>query len=84
MTLVDDRVQTSSDGYEIVLRFTNWLKLPVELTVTVETPADPAVMVRDDGLAASLNPETVRIATVTLVELVISLFVPPVPMTVTV
>ena len=83
MTLVDDRVQDSSDGYAMVLRFTDWLKLPVEVIVSVETPADPAAMVSEVGLAASLNPETVRIVTATLVELVISLFVPPVPVRVT-
>lgn len=84
MTLVEERLQLSSDGYATLLRVTDWLKLPVELIVTVERPVDPAVIVRDAGLAASLKPETVRIVTVILVELVISLFVPPVPVRATV
>lgn len=84
MTLVEDRVQTSVDGYATVLRFTDWLKVPVELMVSIETPVDPAAMVRDVGLAVTLNSEIVRTVTVTLVELVMSLFVPPVPVRVTV
>lgn len=82
--MVEERLQLRSDGYATLLRFTGWLKLPVELIVTVETPVDPAVIVRDVGLADILNPETVRMVTVRLVELVMSLFVPPVPVRVTV
>jgi hypothetical protein len=63
---------------------TVWLKPPVELTLIVESPAVPALTVRDVGLAVKLNPATLKTVIARLVEFVMSLLVPPVPVIVTV
>lgn len=42
VTLAGVKKQTSGDGYEVAVKLTAWLKLPDEVTVTVESPADPA------------------------------------------
>jgi len=66
------------------VKLTAWLKLPDELTVIVEIPAVPALTVTDAGLAETEKPATLKIVRVTVVEFVMSLLVPPVPLMVTV
>ena len=66
------------------MKLTAWLKLPDELTVIVEIPAVPALTVTDAGLAETEKPATLKIVRVTVVEFVMSLLVPPVPLMVTV
>ena len=56
------------------------VKPPREATVIVEVvPGDPTFVVTLVGLALRLIPPPPVTVTVTLVELVIALFVPPVP-----
>jgi len=60
------------------------LNVPLEVTVIVEVPATPALTVTDVGLAEIWKSAVLAMVTATLVELVMSLFVPPVPLITTV
>ena len=84
VTLLGDRVQMSPAGLTAPVKATAWLKVPVEVTVTVEVPATPALTVTEVGLADNRKSAREEIVTVTLVEFVITLLVPPVPLMTTV
>ncbi len=60
------------------------MNVPLEVTVIVEVPATPALTVTDVGLAEIWKSAVLAMVTATLVELVMSLFVPPVPLITTV
>ena len=66
------------------VRATAWLNVPLEVTVIVDVPATPALTVTEVGLAEIWKSAVLAIVTVTLVELVMSLLVPPVPVIATV
>lgn len=69
-------------GVTAVVRVTVPVNVPRAATVIVEVAAVPAFTVTLFGLAEMLIPPALVIVTVTLVELVIALFVPPVPVNV--
>jgi hypothetical protein len=83
LTLVGLRVQTALP-VEVTVRATVPVKLPLAATVIVEVPEEPIFAVTLVGLALMIMPPALVTVTVTLVEFVMSLFVPPVPVTVTV
>ena len=66
------------------VRVTELLKLPLAATVIVEVAAVPAFTVTLVGLALRLMPPPAIMVTVTEVELVMTLLVPPVPLMTTV
>jgi len=66
-------------GLTEAVKATAWLNVPTEVTVIVDVPATPAFTVTEIWKS---DPEL--IVTVMTVELVMSLFVPPVPLIVTV
>ena len=71
-------------GLTLAVSATAWLKVPCELTVIVDVPAAPASTVTVVGLAVRVKPAEDWTITVRVVELVMSLLVPPVPLSVTV
>ena len=84
VTLVGVRLQVRPAGLSAEVRATAWLNVPTDVTVIVEVPATPAFAVTEVGLAESWKSADVLIVTVTTVEFVMTLFVPPVPLRVTV
>lgn len=84
VTLAGVRLHVRPAGLTDEVRATAWLNEPTEVTVIVEVPATPAFAVTEVGLAESVKSADELIVTVTIVEFVISLFVPPLPVKVTV
>ncbi len=84
MTLAGLRVHVRPAGLTDEVRATAWLNVPLEVTVIVDVPATPALTVTEVGLAEIWKSAVLAIVTVTLVELVMSLLVPPVPVIATV
>lgn len=89
VTLLGVKVQERPPvvGATVEERVTVPLNVPLAATVIVEVAAVPALTVTLVGLALRLMPgggPRELIVTSTVVELVISLFVPPVPLTATV
>jgi len=84
VTLAGVREQVRPAGLTEAVRATAWLNVPDEVTVMVDAPATPALTVTEVGLAEIWKSAVLAIVTVTLVELVMSLLVPPVPVIATV
>jgi len=84
VTLAGVRVQVRPAGLTEEVRATAWLNVPDEVTVIVDVPATPAFTVTEVGLADSRKSAVLGIVTVTVVELVMTLLVPPVPLMTTV
>jgi hypothetical protein len=84
VTLAGVREHVRPAGLTEEVRATAWLNVPTEVTVIADVPATPAFTVTEVGLAESVKSADVLIVTVMIVELVMSLLVPPVPRIVTV
>jgi len=84
VTLAGVREQVRPAGLTEAVRATAWLNVPDEDTVIVDDPATPALTVTEVGLAEIWKSAVLAMVTATLVELVMSLLVPPVPLITTV
>jgi len=84
VTLAGVREHVRPAGLTEAVKATAWLNVPTEVTVIVDVPATPAFTVTEVGLAEIWKSDPELIVTVMTVELVMSLFVPPVPLIVTV